>query len=197
MKAWVWMVCISLTWVGWAEAEMRFHPLKLPENFELKDSLKEAERGDPTSQVHCGIFLYEKANSHSNATDKKEYWIKAAKWFKLAAQQHEPEAYYYLGYCYYKERGVPKDLAKSRSHFHAAVQEGLVEPMRCLAYLHLEKGEYIEALAWLKVAQQLDPNEEHTLYWIDRLDTELTEEQIEEAEKQAKKRLATKRGSVR
>lgn len=155
-----------------------------------------ATSGDPIDQTRYGVFLYKEAEQKVWQGEKKEKYIDAAKWLKLAADQSAPVANYYLGYAYYMGHGVPKDCDKSIKCFKRAAKGGLSQAGRCLTYFYLEKDR-LEALKWLLIAQELKPNDANTLYWLDVLDTEMPAEQLEQGKKASKEWLESYNQSKR
>ena len=73
---------------------------------DLKESNKwsklAAEHGVPESQCHVGLDFYGKTPDAAKDT-------LAARWFRKAAEQLHPGGAFFLGRCYLKGRGVPKD----------------------------------------------------------------------------------------
>ena len=65
-------------------------------------SLVAAEHGVPGSQCHVGLEFYGKTPDTAKDT-------LAARWFRKAAEQLHPGGAFFLGRCYLKGRGVPKD----------------------------------------------------------------------------------------
>jgi TPR repeat protein len=65
-------------------------------------SMIAAEHGVAGSQVHIGLEYYGKTPDPANDT-------LAARWFRKAAEQLHPGGTFFLGRCYLKGRGVPKD----------------------------------------------------------------------------------------
>lgn len=65
-------------------------------------SLIAAEHGVPRSQCHVGLEYYGENPDPANDT-------LAVRWFRKAAEQLHPAGAFFLGRCYLKGRGVPKD----------------------------------------------------------------------------------------
>ena len=65
-------------------------------------SLIAAEHGVPASQCHIGLEYYGEKPDPVNDT-------LAARWFRKAAEQLHAGGAFFLGRCYLKGRGVPKD----------------------------------------------------------------------------------------
>ena len=88
-------------------------------------------------------------------------YAEAAKWFRRAAEQGDPEAQASLGGAYRMGRGVPQDYAQAVAWFRTAAEQGL-PTAQCFLALMYEKGEGVQqdsaqAAAWYrKAAEQGD-----------------------------------------
>ena len=52
--------------------------------------------------------------------------LEAAKWFRKAAEQGDPEAQNSLGFCYAEGQGVPHDIDEAMRWYRKAAEQGHV-----------------------------------------------------------------------
>ena len=91
-----------------------------------------AEQGDVVSQVELGkIYKLDREN-----------YKEAAKWFRMAVEQNDPEAQYYLGTLYNFGDGVEEDIDEALKWYRKSADQGY------------EKA--LEKLEWLKMCGVID-----------------------------------------
>ena len=76
-----------------------------------------ADKGDPDGLCNMGKVCF-----YGNGTAKN--LSEAARFFKLAAQQKNPEALFCLGTLYESGEGVPKDIAMAKKLYTEAAALG-------------------------------------------------------------------------
>jgi TPR repeat protein len=124
-------------------------------------ALEQAQTGNAVAQTLLAELL---ARGLGVRQDFKE----AAGWYKLAADQGDPEALYALGRLYIDGRGVEKDAARAAELFRQAGDLGQVTALRELGYLHLrgegaEKDEFRAAAYLTRAANGGDSDAQFTL----------------------------------
>ena len=87
---------------------------------------------------------------------KQPDFAKAAKYFKLAAHENNPQSQYYLGIMYLEGKGVPQDIGEAIRFFSLSAEQGHRTAQYLLGNIYL-KGEYVkkdvtEAMKWLQRA---------------------------------------------
>ncbi len=88
---------------------------------------KAASSGNAKAQLHLGV--------HYIRIDPGRDFAKAATWLKLAAQQNEAEAQYFLARLFLDGNGVEKDRAEAMLWFYRAAAQGQVPAQRFLRLL--------------------------------------------------------------
>ena len=79
-----------------------------------KSNVLRAERGD--TQAQCGLGrLYR---------DIIKDYPQAVKWFRMAAEQWDPQGQVSLGDCYLSGRGLTQDAREAEKWFRAAAEQG-------------------------------------------------------------------------
>lgn len=94
-----------------ASTEDRGNDENLPEW--LKEKISTAEAGNRMSQNSLGDYYY----------NQREY-VKALNWYRKAADQGFPEAFYNIGICYEMGFGVAKNVNTAKSWFKKAAEKG-------------------------------------------------------------------------
>lgn len=90
-----------------------------------------ADQGDRVAQCEMGLHLLQ-VHCHDGAL----YWL------QLAAQQGEPDAMYWLGYCALKGWGGAPNPALGLQHISAAAAAGHSVALACVATLSTVPAEY-------------------------------------------------------
>jgi TPR repeat protein len=124
-------------------------------------ALEQAETGDAIAQTLLGELL---ARGLGVRQDFKE----AAGWYKLAADQGEPEALYALGRIYLDGNGAEKNPERAAELFRQAGDLGQSTALRELGYLYLrgegvEKDEFRAAAYLTRAANDGDTDAQFTL----------------------------------
>lgn len=88
-------------------------------------------------------------------------YIKAAEWFRKAAEQGDTEAQEYLGGMYYHGKGVEQDYVKAAEWYEKAAEQGNDGAQRQLGYMYVKaqgvEQDYVKAAEWYeKAAEQGD-----------------------------------------
>ncbi|MFZ2268053.1 MAG: tetratricopeptide repeat protein [Azonexus sp.] len=91
---------------------------------------KAGEQGEVLAQLELGK-LY--ASNLAGGTDPQG---ESAKWYRLAADQGNPEAQYITGSYHERGRGVAKDLAQARQWYRSAAEQGHAGGMYGLGMLY-------------------------------------------------------------
>jgi TPR repeat protein len=94
-------------------------------------ALERAKAEDAAAQTLLGELL-------SRGLGVKQDLAAAADWYRLAADQGDPEALYALGRLYLEGSGVEQDFAKAAELFEQAAKKGQPVAARELAYLLLQ-----------------------------------------------------------
>lgn len=97
--------------------------------------VKACEARDPRALINMAVLMM---NGDVVRQDKKQ----AARLFRIAAEDGNDHAQYYLGLCYAKGDGVEKSAASAKTWFRKAAEQGHVHAKDSLDILaKLEKGE--------------------------------------------------------
>jgi TPR repeat protein len=84
----------------------------------------------------------------------------AVEWLTKASEQKNPDAQFWLGYCFYKGIGIQKDLNKAFSLFNQAANQNIADAMVFLSLCYLY-GQGVEqndefAIDWLNKSLEFD-----------------------------------------
>lgn len=141
---------------------------------------KAAEQNDPRGQSMLGVF-------YTNARGVPRDYAEAMKWFRKAAEQNSSHAQYNLGHMYGSGKGVTKDDAESAAWYRKAAEQNSAVSQRVLGTLYaLGRGvpkDLVQAHAWTKVGN--GAGNEAAKQQLQKLETQMTPEQIAEAAKLA------------
>lgn len=86
-------------------------------NENLNNDLSKALKGNPKDQLNYALHFY-------NGDICEKNYIEAVKWFKLAANGNESDAFYYLGICFEKGLGVSKNINRAQYYYNEAYKRG-------------------------------------------------------------------------
>jgi TPR repeat protein len=120
----------------------------------------------------------------------------ALMWFRMAADQGDPEAQYNVGNCYADGKGVPLDYAQAVAWYRKAAEQGDADAQYNLgAMCAAGRGvaqDYVEAHKWRNLAAALTTAENQKRFASvrDSLATKMTPAQLAEAQKRASKWMA-------
>ena len=108
---------------------------------------------------------------------------KAAKFYKLAAENDYVRAQYRLGRLYHKGMGVDRDEKTAYDWFRKAAKQGYSKA-QCATAIHLAKGlgvtkDYVQAYAWMLLANKSQNSQIKDFLF--KISEKLTEYQIIEA----------------
>ena len=92
--------------------------------------LPRAKQGDIPSQFNLGK-MYQQGLGISKDLQK------AAKWYRLAAEQDHPEAQFNLGGMYYQGLNFPKNYQKAAKWYRLAAKQGHASAQYNLGYMYL------------------------------------------------------------
>ncbi len=98
----------------------------------LRQLIEKADEGDPKS-LHDLAYLYE--NGLAGIEKNRQ---EAIRLYTLSAEAGYAPAQNYLGFCYYKGEGVPRDAAKSLFWIQKAAEQGDIKSYNNLGWLLLE-----------------------------------------------------------
>ncbi len=101
------------------------------------------------------IQMVDLGNDYLNGINgKTKDYAKAKKWFEMAAEQGNAEAYLSIGWMYDKGLGVSQDLAEAIKWYRKAAEQGNVLAQNNLGVMfRIGKGvpkDYTEALKWFR-----------------------------------------------
>ena len=141
---------------------------------------KESEQGDAKALFNLGVRPYK---DHGVEQDYKE----AVKWYRKAAEQGHAKAQYNLGVMYYKGRGVEQDYKEAVVWYKKAAERGDIPAQYILGTMY-NKGQgviedFVESYKWFLLAGM---NGKDVADVKQTLKTNMTPEQIAQAQKQAK-----------
>ena len=89
--------------------------------------------------------------------DKKDY-TQAVVWFRKAAEQGYAEAQYYLGFCYYRGKGVSKDDNQAVYWYRKATEQGYANAQYalglCYEFGYGVSKDYTQAKYWWRKAAE-------------------------------------------
>jgi TPR repeat protein len=123
------------------------------------DTEKKAAEGDVLASYDLGI-MYEKG------IDVPQDKLKAAEWYRKAAEKGLVPAQFRLGSLYYHGQGVPKDLKQAAEWYTKAAEKGYTPAQTALGNMYLT-GEGVskdsaKAAYWHKKSFKLKKNEDLT-----------------------------------
>lgn len=148
-----------------------------------------AAAGDPAAQFRLGVWHIEGANDCPVDT------MKAAAWFKRAAENGHADARYNLAVLYSAGKGVPKDYRIAVHWLRLAAEQGGADAQFLLGKLCSRgKGtnlDLVEACKWLYVAAAQEQPEAPPL--LQELEPQLLPERRAEARRRAEVVLETLR----
>ena len=127
----------------------------------------------------------------TKASSVPKDYVKAFKWFRLAAQKGDVSAEYSLGLMYYKGWGIPKDDALAYKWFRLAAQKGITRAQYNLGVIYASRGvpkNYVEGYKWLSLAAAYERDDERRKgieKLRDFLEKEMTPQERAEAQRQA------------
>ena len=121
--------------------------------------LKAAELGHAGAQSDLSVLYFK---GHGVQQDYNE----ALKWARLAADQGYARGQAYIGYMYHLGRGVPQSHTEAEKWYLMAANQRFHHATLLLANLHVEKGDYVTALAWATVAVETSQNDDE--YYVSR-----------------------------
>ena len=145
-----------------------------------------ADRGDPQAQTELGSRYY--AGRGVPQDDAA-----AVRWTWLAAEQGYAPAQYNLGLLYFRSRGVLGDDAEAARWYRAAAEQGYAPGQGGLGYMYAYgagvERDPVRAYMWLELARTgADSDFARELYarQRDELESEMTAEQVGEAQRLAR-----------
>lgn len=145
-----------------------------------------ARRGDAQAQYRMGRIF-------ETGDGVDENFVKAAKWYRKAAQQNIVQAQYHLGSLYASGLGVRQSYEKAIQCFRKAAAQGYTPAKNRLGVMY-ERGDgveqdFVEAYKWYTLAAAGD---QHVFGVANRevLAHRLTPEQMAEGERRAAVLLA-------
>lgn len=122
----------------------------------LVRTLKLAERGTAAAQVDLGLMYREGSGVDPNDAE-------AVKWFRKAAEQHDPNGQDQLGLMYLQGRGVLQDFQEAMKWFRLAAEQGSADAQYQLGLMyrngHGTAPDRIKSYIWFNLAAaQGNPN---------------------------------------
>jgi len=165
----------------------------MEERPDLDTCRRRAELGAPDAQ-------YELADAYFNGWGVPENYPEAAAWYRRAAEQGLSDAQLALALAYSNGWGVPKDHREAATWYRAAAEQGDRTAQECLGWMyHMGNGvpqDRVQGLMWMDVAAESyptdspDPNVNGmrgaAIVTSNKIATEMTAEQIEEALRRAR-----------
>ncbi len=111
------------------------------------------------------------------------------KWYRLGAEQGDAAAQFKLGFMYDSGRGVPQDTAEALKWYRLAAGQGIAYAQTNLGIMY-ENGrgvaqDYVLAHMWFNLAAA-QGKDENVLKLRDLLASEMTPDQIAEAQRLAR-----------
>ena len=150
---------------------------------------KAAEQGDARAQMNLG-YMYSKGEGIPKDEAEGE------KWYRKSAEQGNANAQYSLGLMYWSELrqfpDIPKDDAEAVKWFGKSAEQGNAVGQRYLAVMYYfgfgVPVDEVAAYMWNILASA--QGDEIAKAGIDEISVEMTEEQIEEAQKLSREWMA-------
>lgn len=102
----------------------------IPINIAITVLTERAENGDLTANYALGIIYGEGRNVTQD-------FVKAAKWYRLAAVQGHAGAQFSLGFMYGNGQGVPQNHAEAAKWYRAAAVQGHARAQRFLGVMYV------------------------------------------------------------
>lgn len=153
--------------------------------------LKAAEEGDKDAQ-------YKLATAYYQGWGVPQDDVEAARWYRQAAEQGHAEAQHELGAIYHQGRGVKRNETEAVKWYRMAAEQGNAKAVYKVGLLYMNSARRstsagrVEAFMWLRVAaSRLGPEDrdlrDHALRLRHEIETEMTPQEIKEAEALASK----------
>ena len=118
-----------------------------------RELLKLAEIGDATAQSGLGVL-------YSEGRGVPVDHVKAAKWFRLSAEQANVYGQGNLGHAYYSGQGVPKNYAEAMKWWRLSAMQGDNSSQRWLGVMYRDghgvPEDFVQAYAWFIIATAQD-----------------------------------------
>ena len=119
----------------------------------------------------------------------------ALRWYRMAAEQDDPDAEAALGRLYYLGRGVPRDASLALIWYEKAAAAGQPDALAGMGLLEhdgdLADPNYVEAAKWMILAAERD-NAFAKKFIRETLEKELSAEEWDEARRRAAEWSATR-----
>lgn len=125
--------------------------VKNSDKFNLRKMLKKAQAGDIEAQANLGKMYCFGINVQKN-------YIKAVKWWKIAAENGHANAQYNLGVSYKLGTGLPIDLEKSIFWFKKAAAADHTLAQYNLGGIYMQQKDYEKAIPLIKKAADKGDN---------------------------------------
>lgn len=113
---------------------------RTPEGLSFEETRSKADQGDASAQARLGhIYLVGPTGKYRDFPVQRDEQD-AAKWFRLAADNGELEAQFWLGEMYLSGMGVPQDLSESVRWYRKAAEQGDAEAQHRMARFYWRGG---------------------------------------------------------
>ena len=150
----------------------------------------QALSGDHIAQNKLGI-------AYENGRAVTQDYTEALKWYKLAAEQGDADAQHNIGNMYRKVYGVKQDYSEAARWYKLAAEQGHAIAQYDLSFLYLfgqgVERDLIKAHMWYNLSANAIPTNIIGVKFIrNALADQMTQQQIEEAQKLARECLARK-----
>jgi len=171
MKKTILIGIIFFCFVNFAWAEMDFKEIK-----------KRAESGDVEAQFNLGLMFDQGQGVPQN-------YAEAIKWYRKAADQGHVDAQYLLGTMYIQGQGVPQNYTEATMWLKKAAEQGLTDAQFILGGMYFHGQGVLKnlqtAYVWWSIASE--NGDKTSKKNLETLSSEMTQEQIAQAQKEAAK----------
>jgi TPR repeat protein len=149
---------------------------------DLKEIEKLAESGNVEAQFNLGLMFDQGQGVPQNYTE-------AAKWYRKAAEQGHADAQYFLGTMYIQGQGVPQNYTEATTWLKKAAEQGLTDAQFILGGMYYHGQGVLKSLkaayVWWSIASE--SGDKTSKKNLETLSSEMTQQQIAQAQKEAAK----------
>ena len=146
----------------------------------LKEIEKLAESGDIEAQFNLG-FMFDQGQG------VPQNYAEAVKWYRKAADHGHVDAQYFLGTMYVQGQGVPQNYAEATTWLKKAAEQGLTDAQFILGGMYYHGQGVLKSLqaayVWWSIASE--SGDKTSKKNLEMLSSEMTQQQIAQAQKEA------------
>ena len=167
-------------------------------------AIKVAKKLDIISSGLMDLDLFPRLLAQTNLGDLyyigqgvPQNYVKAAHWYRLAANQGDADAQSLLGVLYYNGQGVPQNYVKAAHWYRLAANQGDADAQSFLGDLYYNgqgvPQDYVKAYKWFILVKAQSRLDAKTSRIVDLLRSLMTTEQIAEGQRLAREWVPSKK----